>query len=96
MHKGFFWSSRTHCTDADPLRLLGRSNGGRHGRAESSSLRHSRSSSPHDSEPSEKLKREQSVKANRHQKFIECLSREDVDMGSFFLLMFTNSSPGTI
>jgi hypothetical protein len=97
MHKGFFFGfARTHCIHADPLRLLSRPNGGQHGRAESSSSRHSRSSSPHHSEPSEKLKREQSVKANRHQKFIECLSREDVDMGSFFLLMFTNSPPGTI
>jgi len=69
---------------ADPLRLLRRP-AVRHGRTESTSspLRHSRSSSPHYDEPSEKTKREQSVKVNRHHKFVECLSREDVDMGSF-------------
>jgi hypothetical protein len=78
----------THiCTcHTDPLRLLSRS-AGRHGRAESSSSQRSRSSSPNYSE-SEKLKREQSVKANRHHKFIECLSREDVDMGSSSFLLY--------
>ena len=79
----------------DPLRLLRRP-AARHGRAEStsSSLRHSRSSSPHYDENSEKAKREQSVKANRHHKFVEYLSREDVDMGSFPLFLvheFTGS-----
>ena len=71
---------------ADPLHLLRRP-AVRHGRTESTSspLRHSRSSSPHYDEPSEKTKREQSVKVNRHHKFVECLSREDVDMGSFLL-----------
>ncbi|KAI0305729.1 rab-GTPase-TBC domain-containing protein [Multifurca ochricompacta] len=63
----------------DPLRLLRRP-GGRHGRAGSSSSQRSRSSSPHYDKPSEKLKREQSFKNNRRHKFIECLSREDVDM----------------
>ncbi|KAI0270765.1 rab-GTPase-TBC domain-containing protein [Russula aff. rugulosa BPL654] len=53
---------------------------GAHGRAEPSSSQRSRSSSPQYGEHSEKLKREHSFKANRHQKFIECLSREDVDM----------------
>lgn len=74
----------THHTD--PLLLLRRS-AGRHGRAKSSSSQHSRSSSPQYGESLEKLKRERSFKANRHHKFIECLSREDVDMGlpSFLL-----------
>jgi hypothetical protein len=63
----------------DPLRVLRRSTG-RLSRAESPSAQHSRSSSPHSGESSEKLRREQSFKANRHQKFVECLSREDVDM----------------
>ena len=79
----------------DPLRLLRRP-AARHGRAESTSspLRHSRSLSPHYDENSEKAKREQSVKANRHHKFVEYLSREDVDMGSFPLFLvheFTGS-----
>ncbi|KAH9979164.1 rab-GTPase-TBC domain-containing protein [Russula compacta] len=60
----------------DPLRLLTRLEA-RNGRAETSSSHRSRSSSPRYGEPSEKLRREQSFKANRHQKFIECLSCED-------------------
>ncbi|KAH9992617.1 rab-GTPase-TBC domain-containing protein [Russula vinacea] len=47
---------------------------------ESPSAQRSRSSSPLSGDSSEKLKREQSFKANRHHKFVECLSREDVDM----------------
>ncbi|KAI0297111.1 rab-GTPase-TBC domain-containing protein [Russula brevipes] len=66
----------------DPLRLLRRP-AGRHGRAESSSQQRSRSASPQYGEPSARLKREQSFKASRHHKFIECLSRDDVDMGLF-------------
>ncbi|KAI0254043.1 rab-GTPase-TBC domain-containing protein [Lactifluus subvellereus] len=64
---------------SDPLRLLRRPSW-QHGRTESPSPQHSRSRSPHNGEPPERLKREQSFKANRHHKFIECLSREDVDM----------------
>jgi hypothetical protein len=77
----------------DPLRLLRRS-AGRHGRAESSSSQHSRSSSPQYGESLEKLKRERSFKANRHHKFIECLDCEDVDMGSssFLLLLIQDPS----
>jgi TBC1 domain family member 2 len=78
------------CTrHTDPLRILIRP-AGRHGRAESSLSQRSRSSSPHYGEASERLKREKSFKANRHQKFIECLSREDVDMGSSFFHSSTN------
>ena len=91
----FFFSSCTYphayihvyVSLVDPLCLLRRLEG-QHGRAESSSSQHSRSSSPHYGEPSEKLKREKSFKANRHDKFIECLSREDVNMGSSFLFSF--------
>ncbi len=42
------------------------------------------------------LKREKSFKANRHQKFIECLSREDVDMGSSLFLLLPISSRLTL
>ncbi|KAI9450533.1 RabGAP/TBC [Russula earlei] len=63
----------------DPLRLL-RRRAGWHSRSGSLSSQNSRSSSPHHGEPTEKLRREQSFKANRRHKFLECLSREDVDM----------------
>ncbi|KAH9047830.1 rab-GTPase-TBC domain-containing protein [Lactarius hengduanensis] len=66
----------------DPLRLVRRPAGRQHGRAGSSSSlsQRSRSSSPQYGEPTEKLKREESFKANRRHKFIGCLLREDVDM----------------
>lgn len=81
-----FTHAHTYTRHTDPLRLLRRSTG-RRSRAESPSAQRSRSSSPLSGDSSEKLKREQSFKANRHHKFVECLSREDVDMGSssFFL-----------
>jgi hypothetical protein len=78
-----FTHAHTYTRHPDPLRLLGRS-AGRRSRAGSPSAQRSRSSSPHSGDSSEKLKREQSFKANRHHKFVECLSREDVDMGSSF------------
>jgi hypothetical protein len=64
----------------DPLRLLGRP-AGRDGSGESSPSQNSRSGSPRHGEPPERLKREQSVKANRRHKFMDCLSCDDVDMG---------------
>ncbi|KAI0266852.1 rab-GTPase-TBC domain-containing protein [Gloeopeniophorella convolvens] len=69
---------------SDPLRLLRRPPP-HHARAASSSAsaspaRRSRSASPHYGEPSEKLKREESIRTNRRNKFVDCLAREDVDM----------------
>ncbi|KAA1476071.1 RabGAP/TBC [Dentipellis sp. KUC8613] len=58
----------------DPLHLVRR----RSSKGASSSSLHSRSNSP--SKQSEKLMREHSIRTNRYTKFVECLSREDVDM----------------
>ncbi|KAI0315468.1 RabGAP/TBC [Amylostereum chailletii] len=59
----------------DPLRLI-RHTSSQHNL---SSPGHSRTSSPSDI-PSEKLRRERSIRTNRRNKFDDCLSREAVDM----------------
>jgi len=65
----------------DPLHLIRRRASKR---ANPSAPNRSRSHSPAPGQTPEKVMRQRSINSNRRNKFIECLSREDVDMGRFY------------
>jgi len=66
----------------DPLHLIRRRASKR---ANPSVPNRSRSHSPAPGLAPEKVMRQHSINSNRRNKFIECLSREDVDMGRFYV-----------
>ncbi|KAI0267636.1 hypothetical protein BC834DRAFT_52965 [Gloeopeniophorella convolvens] len=53
-------------------------------------MRRSLSMSPHYSKLLEKLKREESIQTNQWNRFVDCLTHEDVDMGTLLQLSYAS------
>lgn len=90
--KGTALSRHVRCTRSpltccvDPLHLVRRKP------RQGSSQTPPRSS---DSQADEKLMRERSIRSNRRQKFVNCITSEDVSMGSFVLLCSSGQGSDT-